>query len=273
MPCHLSLPEPTRAFLDDLPLEHQAGRFLHRQADGTVVADWYGCELSSVFQPIVDPAQGTPIGHEAFLRCLGDGDLDLSPWNLFSAPANDQRLIELDRLTRTLHTLNHLVAGVFDGLLFLNVHGRLLAAVSHDHGAAFRRVADALGVPPERIVIETPLAASHQPDLLAFVLRNYRLHGFQVAVNVESPAQWQNLSPGVPAQFIKIDAQHIATLYPAAKRLEWLAALSVDAPVIVTRLEHPWPGPLPGGVLVQGYAYGRPKPPVPAIDSCLAGTP
>lgn len=247
-----------RDFLYRLPLERQAGRQLRRLADGGVVGDWFGCELSSVFQPIVDPSSGQVVGHEAFLRCLGGGRRDLSPWVLFSANADDDRLIALDRLARTVHALNFIASVGDDGLLFLNVHGRLLAAVAGDHGAAFRKVVDALGFAPGRIVIEAPVVASRQADLLSFVLRNYRHNGFRVAVNVESVAQWHALSGIVPADFIKIGTAALQAEGDARKALDALQARAGSARVIVTRVEDRASSDLPHGVLAQGFAYGAP---------------
>jgi hypothetical protein len=215
-----------------------------------------------VFQPIIDPRAGRVAGMEAFLRIPGSGARSLSPWNLFSAAADDTNLVALDRLCRSLHLLNALAAGQ-EGLLFLNVHGRLLAAVEDDHGKAFRRVVDALGADPARIVIETPLAASGQPDLLAFVLRNYRAHGFQVAVNVESPAQWQAIASGVHPQFVKVGSGAGASLDPE-QRLKWLEALGEEVGVILTRLEQPLARPPVPGLWLQGHAYGRPAALPPA---------
>lgn len=253
------LAERTRLFLNSLPLERQGGKQLRRLPDGDVVGDWFGCELSSVFQPIVDPADGSTFGYEAFLRILGSGERTLSPWTLFSANAEDERLVALDRVARTVHALNFITSVSDDSLLFLNVHGRLLAAVSNDHGGAFRKVIDALGLPPERIVIETPLAASSQPDLLAFVLRNYRNNGFQVAINVDSPAQWQSLSSRVPAQFVKIDGNELMTASDWVERLRGLSSLRGEARVIATRLEQKVAEALPPGLLLQGFAYGQPS--------------
>ncbi|ENO86076.1 EAL domain-containing protein [Thauera linaloolentis] len=252
------LAERARAFLDRLPLERDGGRQLRRLPEGGVVGDWFGCELSSVFQPIVPPASGGIFGYEAYLRILGSGERSLSPWTLFSANADEGRLVALDRLARTVHALNFLSSVEGDSLLFLNVHGRLLAAVGGDHGAAFRKVVDALGLPPERIVIETPLEASSQPELLGFVLRNYRNNGFQVAINVDSPMQWQALSSLVPAQFVKIDSARLFLAEDWRARLAWLVGLRERANIVVTRLERRLDGDLPEGVLLQGYAYGLP---------------
>lgn len=248
----------TRAFLDGLPLAHEGGRQLRRLPEGGVAGDWFGCELSSVFQPVVVPGTGAVEGHEAYLRVLGRGERSLSPWTLFAASAGDDRLIELDRLARTVHAVNFVTSVEADGLLFLNVHGRLLAAVGGDHGAAFRKVVDALGLAPGRVVIETPLAASAQPDLLAFVLRNYRDNGFQVAINVESPAQWHSLSGRVPAQFVKIPGGQWLLADDWQARLAGSGDRCGTAVVILVRLERKLEGVVPDGVLVQGHAYGVP---------------
>lgn len=249
-------PSRARDDLASLHLDQGAGCRLRRHPDGRVTGHWYGCELSSVFQPIVDPLANRMTGVEAFLRVPDSKDRGLSPWSLFSTAADDHNLVALDRLCRTLHVLNARAAG-HDGLLFLNVHGRLLAAVSDDHGQAFRRVVDALGVNPERIVIETPLAASEQPDLLAFVLRNYRANGFQVAVNVESAAQWQLVSCVVKPDFVKVDSRTLGTGAEGLERLHHLAELE-SAGLIVTRLEAPLPLRPLSGLWLQGHAYGHP---------------
>ena len=256
-----ALPDRTRAFLDRLPLADGAGRRLRRLKDGSIVGDWFGCALGSVFQPIVDPASGHVEGFEAFLRVHGGDEQRLSPWSLFAANADDERLIALDRLARTVHALNFLNAGRGDKPLFLNVHGRLLAAVGEDHGAAFRRVVDALGLAAGRIVIETPVAASRQQDLLAFVLRNYRLNGFRVAVNVESLAQWRSLGGVLSADYVKIDGERLlGELYAEQRhRTAGLDLLRGWGTLIATRLEHKVDAALLPGIRVQGFAYGHPQ--------------
>ncbi|MCM8595249.1 EAL domain-containing protein [Accumulibacter sp.] len=212
-----------------------------------------------MFQPIVDAHSGEVRGQEAFLRVLGHGQPDLSPWGLFSAAADDERLIALDRLCRTVHLLNWLLAAS-ESLLFLNVHGRLLAAVADDHGRAFRRVVDALGVSPERLVIETPVAASRQPELLHLVLRNYRRHGFQVAVNLESPAHWPAITRSAP-QFVKLAMRSSGwdDHLDGAVLGDLLHCSGRETVVVLTRNERPLAGTLPGRVWLQGHAYGSPR--------------
>lgn len=248
-----------RAFLDRLP---PGPGQLHRTDSGSVLGDWFGFALSTAFQPIVDSNSGQIVGREAFLRSAGADEPGGSPWTLFSGTPDDGHLIALDRLARTLHLLNALVAG-HTLPLFLNVHGRLLAAVGDDHGRAFRRVVDALGVSPASIVIETPVEASAQPDLLTFVLRNYRANGFRVAVNLDSLAQWQAISSHAWPDFVKIDSRKLGSGSPAREALEWLTALRGDATPILTHVEDASPDyrRLAAGnpFWLQGYAYGRPE--------------
>ena len=251
-----------RAFLDRLPPGPVPGKQLHRTDSGSVLGDWFGFALSTAFQPIVDSNNGQIVGREAFLRSAGADEQGGSPWTLFSGMPDDGHLIALDRLARTLHLLNALVAG-HTLPLFLNVHGRLLAAVGDDHGRAFRRVVDALGVSPASIVIETPVEASAQPDLLTFVLRNYRANGFRVAVNLDSLAQWQAISTHAWPDFVKIDSRKLGSGSPAREALEWLTALRGDATPILTHVEDASPDyrSLAAGnpLWLQGYAYGRPE--------------
>lgn len=246
-----------RAFLDQLPLGPVAGKQLHRTEGGKVLGDWFGFALSTAFQPIVEAGSGKRVGREAFLRSVNAGDEGLSPWTLFSAAAEDARLIALDRLARTVHLLNSLVAGN-DVPLFLNVHGRLLAAVGDDHGRAFRRVVDALGVQPNSIVIETPLEASAQPELLTLVLRNYRANGFRVAVNVESAEQWRAIAERLSPHFVKIRVDKLGDGPEAEANLKWLAVLRGGAELILTHVEAPSPALAGAPVWLQGYAYGYP---------------
>lgn len=247
-----------RELLGRIPLECNARQHLRRLPDGRVLADWFGCALSSVFQPIVRAGDGQVVAHEAFLRSVAGGEPQLSPWTLFSAAANDDHLLALDWLCRTIHSLNAIAAGD-DSLLFLNVHGRLMSLVDKDHGQAFRKLVEALGVPPERIVVETPLEASLQPDLLAFVMRNYTANGFQVAVNVESVAQWQSISSTAWAPFVKLDGRKLLAS-GAVEPGNWIEALREETTIVVTHLEAPFPAGDSSGIWLQGNAYGKPVP-------------
>ncbi len=245
-------------YLESLPHERTEGRQLYRGPDGNVTGDWFGLGLASAFQPIVEAGSRQVVGHEAFLRSASPDDQGLSPWTLFSSAADDDRVIALDRLARTVHLLNSIVGGN-QHPLFLNVHGRLLAAVADDHGRAFRRVVNALDQDAQQIVIETPVDASHQPDLLTFVLRNYRNNGFKVAVNIESIDQWRQLAHGVWPHYIKVDARKLGTGLALLEHVHTLTQLSEDARVVLTHVETPLDIPADLPVLLQGYAIAHPS--------------
>ncbi|WP_168735138.1 EAL domain-containing protein [Pseudothauera rhizosphaerae] len=246
---------------DWLPLDWQPGQSLRRHESGVVLGRFLGAELSSVYQPIIDVASGQAIGYEAFVRCHAGGEAALSPWNLFSLVADDATLVGLDRLCRTLHVLNDLRTEE-DELLFLNVHGRLLAAVSEDHGAAFRRVLDVLQVRSGNVVIETPEVACRDLRLLSFVHANYRINGFRVAANVASLADAEAVLGQMRPNFIKIDVRYLRNGDERGRLVE-LAAVHGTS-VVFTRVAQ---GELldelraATGVLAQGHAIAEAAPP------------
>lgn len=222
------------ATLEWLPAQWRPGLSLRRHASGEVTGRFFSAELSSVFQPIVDVQTGTQVGREAFVRCHTSDGLGLAPWNLFSLVADDDTLVGLDRLCRTLHVLNDSDGNSPDQPLFLNVHGRLLAAVAQDHGRAFRRVLDALGRSADSIVIEMPAAACRDLGLLACVLSNYRLNGFRVAANVASLDESRRLLRVFRPNFVKVDVGHLGEAAQAHEFAEHV--LSNGAQVVFTRV-------------------------------------
>jgi EAL domain-containing protein (putative c-di-GMP-specific phosphodiesterase class I) len=243
---------------DLLPWPRGSG--ISRLPDGTAVGRFLRTDLSSVFQPLIDSDSGTCVGHEAFVRAHGLGEPDITPWNLFSLVANDEALVALDRLCRTVHVLNFLRAPDVPGRLFLNVHGRLLAAVLEDHGRTFRQAVDKLELDPARIVIETPEAANLDRTLLALVLSNYRLNGFAVAANTLGIADLESLLLMVRPDFVKIDARQV--LQPEAmQRVIAMARDSGTRPIFMrvqSATQRDFLQTLPG-VLLQGWAIAQPS--------------
>jgi len=223
--------------------------------DGTAVGRFLRTDLSSVFQPLIESGGGACAGHEAFVRAHGGGERDIAPWNLFALVANDEALVALDRLCRIVHVLNFLRVPDIPGKLFLNVQGRLLAAVREDHGHTFRAALDRLEFDAARIVIETPEAANLDRKLLALVLSNYRLNGFRVAANTLGLADLESLLRMVRPDFVKIDARQVR----APEAMRRVVAMTGDSGTrpIFTRIESAeqlsFLRTLPG-VLLQGRA-------------------
>lgn len=252
-----------------LPLNLPAGVRLHQMPGGGAVGFFLNVELGSVFQPLIASGAGNRVAYEAFVRTHAEGELSLSPWNLFALAADDISLIALDRLCRIVHALNfrHFVPS--DGLLFLNIHGRLLAAVSEDHGRMFRGVLDQLALSPGRVVLETPATANTERTLLAFALANYRLNGFKVAANTTGLADLEELLRGVRLDFVKIDARHL----PQPAQMQQAIRIAADngARLVFTRVEQNAQRDFllaQADVWLQGWAIGRPQ--VFLRSACLA---
>jgi len=111
--------------------------------------------MSSAFQPIRQLDSQAVQAYEGLARSVSAQDLGLSLWKLLDHAASDDESIELDRLCRMLHAINFFrQAGDSAADLYLNVHDRLLSAVSSNHGHAFRRILDALELPLERVVLQ-----------------------------------------------------------------------------------------------------------------------
>jgi EAL domain-containing protein (putative c-di-GMP-specific phosphodiesterase class I) len=252
-----------------LPVTFPPGFRLHTLTGGGAVGHFLKVELGSGFQPLMasnaNGASGaqSPAAYEAFVRTHAEGELSLSPWNLFASAADDLSLITLDRLCRIVHVYNFRRFVRDDDLLFLNIHGRLLAAVGEDHGRVFRGVLEQLALAPGRIVLETPATANTERTLLAFAFANYRLNGFKVAANTTGLADLEELVRGVRPDFVKVDARHL----PQPAQMQRAIRIAADSGIrlVFTRVERREQRDflrLQPGVLMQGWAVGGTQVPV-----------
>lgn len=251
----------------------QAATSVRLDADGKALGRFFNCTMTSAFQPIrriaADPAadlgQGELVGFEGLARSASSADAGLSLWKLLDHSASDDESIELDRLCRMLHAINFFrqpAAGQAD--LYLNVHDRLLSAVSSNHGHAFQRILDALELPIGQIVLQLPAVTAHQGWLLHYVADNYRRNGFRLAVNVGSVQEATSLLERLRPDVIKLDARQLgdeagvadllglcaeARVRVVFKKLESAKALASLQCLAVGASEP---------VLAQGYLIGHP---------------
>lgn len=146
-----------------------------------LVCSFMGMRLSSVFQPVLR-ADGKVAGREALLRATTAGLGELAPDAAFNNAVDTRRLVQFDRLVRTIHLLNH--SNNFDEheLLFLHVHPRLLTSVS-DHGRIFEQILHYYSVPTSRVVIEIKGFATEDNTRLEEAVNNYRSLGYKIAVD------------------------------------------------------------------------------------------
>lgn len=224
-PSHLPTDAPALSHPVSYPvLQHYLARLsgaggaassIRLDADGKAQGRFFNCTMGSAFQPIrqLDAADRAALAYEGLARGVALADQGLSLWKLLDHAASDDESIELDRLCRMLHAINFFrqlqapAAGQEPVDLYLNVHDRLLSAVSSNHGHAFQRILAALGLPIERIVLQLPQVTPQQGWLLQYVADNYRRNGFRFAVNAATPAEALDLLARVRPDVLKLDVR------------------------------------------------------------------
>jgi len=155
---------------------------LAEQSTGEFNSTFLGVRLNSAFQPIYDSEAGELYGHEALLRPSLGGELASTPEFAFSYAEQAGKLVQFDRVSRTLHVLNFRQIYAENGLLFLNVHPKLLISVNA-HGKVFERILHANSVPTERVVIEIQEGLVEQDKQLTEAIDNYRDRGYRIAID------------------------------------------------------------------------------------------
>lgn len=231
-----------------------------------VFSKFIGISLRSAFQPIVRGGDLLQIiGHEALLR-TAIGTEQISPLFAFDFADKQGRLVKLDRVARTLHLLNHLHLPTERGLLFLNVHHRLLSTVNA-HGKVFERVLHSHSVPTHEVVIEIQESAVDIDKHLNEAIGNYRDRGYRIAIDGFG-GQKSNLDRlwRYAPEFVKLSPIFVrdAESNPKVRNvLTHLIAIIHDlgAQVIVQGIETTAQFQIAkdaGASLFQGYLVGRP---------------
>jgi EAL domain-containing protein (putative c-di-GMP-specific phosphodiesterase class I) len=155
---------------------------LAEQFTGEFNSTFIGVQLNTAFQPIYDSEAGDLYGHEALLRPTLGNELASAPEFAFTYAEQAGKLVEFDRVSRTLHVLNFRQIYAENGLLFLNVHPKLLISVN-EHGKVFERILHANSVPTDRIVIEIQEALIEHDLQLTEAINNYRDRGYRIAID------------------------------------------------------------------------------------------
>jgi len=238
---------------------------------------FFNCTMGSVFQPVRELDSGRIIAAEGLARSATGEDDGLSLWRMLDHAASDDESIELDRLCRMLHAINFFRQPESDGVdLHLNVHARLLGAVSSNHGYAFRRILDALGLPLEHIVLQLPEATPQQSWLLNYVADNYRRNGFRFGAAAASAQEALQLLDRVRPDVIRVDARQLGDARALPELLQRAAESS--ARIVFRRIEDSatlaalsssaaqtcvWP-------LVQGHVLDQPAAGLPRAEEAAA---
>ena len=234
--------------------------------EGKAQGRFFNCTMTSAFQPLRRLHDGEVLAYEGLARSVSAEDQGLSLWKLLDHAASDDESIELDRLCRMLHAINFFRQVEDDAsALYLNVHDRLLSAVSSNHGHAFQRILDALGLPIARIVLQLPRVTSQQGWLLNYVSDNYRRNGFRFAVNVAGPRDALHVLDRLRPDVFKLDARNGQEPQALEELLRRCAAANVA--LVFKRVETPQTlaalrqlsGVEGVSLLVQGYLLDEPR--------------
>ncbi len=239
---------------------------LAEQSSGEFNSTFLGVHLNSAFQPIYDSVAGDLYGHEALLRPSLGGELASSPEFAFNYAEQAGKLVQFDRVSRTLHVLNFRQIYAENGFLFLNVHPKLLIAVN-SHGKVFERILHSNSVPTDRVVIEIPENLVEQDKQLVEAIENYRDRGYHIAIDdfgkkkTNLDRLWK-LSP----DYVKLDLsiiQEAETNIKVRKVLPNLINLirDVGAKPIIEGIESQPQLDIAlqaGATLLQGYFLGKP---------------
>lgn len=239
---------------------------LAEQSTGEFNSTFLGVQLNSAFQPIYDIVAGELLGHEALLRPSLGGELSSTPAFAFTYAEQAGKLVQFDRVTRTLHVLNFRQIYAENGLLFLNVHPELLLSVNA-HGKVFERILHANSVPTHRVVIEIQESLIQQDKQLIEAIDNYRDRGYHIAIDGFGSTKshidrlWK-LSP----DFVKLDFNLIQRAEQTPRLQKLLPGLikmikDVDAQPVITGIETQAQLNIAieaGATLVQGYFLAKP---------------
>jgi EAL domain-containing protein (putative c-di-GMP-specific phosphodiesterase class I) len=185
-----------------------ASRFTEPQP-GTVAAQFFQSRLTSAFQPIVRAADNGVAGHHALLRVFDEGGEAVAPWSLFAQASRDAMLVQLDRLSRTVHALNYFPLQSVRQTLFLNVERRMLTIAAEDHGAYFELILKPLGVATSRVAIVLPAAALDDAVTFVRAAIAYRIRGYRVVAQLRADAEadLEHVFLADP-HFVALDGRH-----------------------------------------------------------------
>ena len=225
-------------YLARLSHQTQAGTSVWLDGEGRALGRFFNCTMTSAFQPLRELGSGKLVAFEGLARSVSKADEGLSLWRLLDHAASDDESVELDRLCRMLHAINFFRQSEAEQSdLYLNVHDRLLSAVSSNHGHAFQRILDALGLPIERIVLQLPTVTPNQGWLLNYVADNYRRNGFRLAINVASVQEATGMLERLHPHAFKLDAGNLSDEQAVASFVTVCHAAKIR--VIFKRLDTP----------------------------------
>lgn len=139
-----------------------------------------GYTVFSVFQPVFSVSHRRAIGYHASLRVHDEEGRQAPSHEVFTQAARRGDLLELGRLAESLHLGNFSAFDSHDEWLFLSLHPAALMDTSY--GDALLAGLKALGLPPQRVVLEVPEQAGGETSRFAEIVDCLRKSGFLIAL-------------------------------------------------------------------------------------------
>ena len=160
------------------------------KADNVYWARFGSLTLGTDFHAINALSKKQLIGYEAELvvRASTGNILDID--SIFNSLDSIDQIVHLDRLVRTLHSLNYLQK--FDGqdhLLSLHVQPRHIVSVSDDHGKIFESILSDCGLKPERVILHTRLLDNATLPHFNKALASYKSKGYKIGVSITQTSE------------------------------------------------------------------------------------
>jgi EAL domain-containing protein (putative c-di-GMP-specific phosphodiesterase class I) len=198
--------------------------------------------VRSVFHPIVQIADGVPVGHEALTRPVGAHGFD-SVEELFAFAESTDLLGAFERLCRS-SAIRSAARLPGRGLLFLNASPRAVEDPDWSSGAV-DALLSANGISPSEVVVEiTERLAVKEHDTFSAVLRSFKARGYRVAVDDMGAgyASLQSLA-SIEPEFLKFDVSLVRDIDKSSIKqglLESLRSLAgkIRARVIAEGIER-----------------------------------
>ena len=140
-----------------------------------------GYTVFSVFQPVFSVAHRRAIGYHATLRAHDEHGQQVPSQDVFSQAARRGDLLELGRLAESLHLGNFNAFDSHDEWLFLSLHPAALMDTSYSD--ALLAGIKALGLQPQRVVLEVSEQAGGENLRFAEIIDGMRKSGFVIALD------------------------------------------------------------------------------------------
>lgn len=112
-------------------------------------------------------------------------DQPLTREGIFNSLEDSNQIVYLDRLVRTLHSLNYLQQfKTHEHILSLEVHPRHILGVAEDHGATFEAILTEVGLSSERVLLHAQLPDEANLQHFSNAFSQYKQHGYRIGVNL-----------------------------------------------------------------------------------------